>query len=96
MQNLETFKGNIPNEVIPIGESSGGNQICLGISKATQGRVYFWDHEHEAEESNPLPGLCLVANSFSDFVKKLDVNPEQKLLGKDSVVEVWIDKDLLP
>lgn len=95
LQNIKTFEGNVPDSVIPIGESFGGNQICLGIRKPTKGKVYFWDHESEFDETDPLNGLFLIANTFRDFVNQLAVEPESELLEDDGVVEFWISPELL-
>lgn len=95
LNNIKTFADNMPECVIPIAESSGGNQICLGIHKAAKGRVYFWDHESELDESDELNGLTLVANSFRDFVDALTIEPEGEFLADDGVVDIWISPDLL-
>ncbi len=95
LENIKTFEGNVPDSVIPIGDSSGGNQICLGIRKPTKGKVYFWDHESEFDEADPLNGLSLIADSFRDFINKLEVEPEGEMLDDDGVVDFWISPELL-
>lgn len=95
LQNIKTFKGNVPDCVIPIGDSAGGNQICLGVRKPAKGKVYFWDHESEFDESDPLNGLCLIADSFRDFVNKLEVESESEMLEDDGVIDFWISPELL-
>lgn len=55
-------------DFIAIGNDSGGNQILLGVSGDEIGRVYFWEHDVDPEEENPMHFL---ANSFNDFLKML-------------------------
>jgi hypothetical protein len=42
----------------------------LDLRPETFGRVYFWDHEHNADET----GLYLVADDFVSFVDQLKVD----------------------
>ena len=42
---LETFRGRIPDGVLPISHDAGGNQVCLDVAGAFPGSVWFWDHE---------------------------------------------------
>lgn len=58
------YKGQIPEDFIVIGESIGGNQICLSRSS---GKVYFWFHEAEFEDNS----LFEVAPIVDDFIKGL-------------------------
>ena len=61
----------IPRWLIPIGEASFGNQLCLGIAGKDRGAVYFWDHEYEEGT-----GLYRIAASFDDFLKMLEPDPD--------------------
>ncbi|WP_160154007.1 SMI1/KNR4 family protein [Microbulbifer sp. ALW1] len=58
------YKGQIPKECVVIGESVGGNQVCL--SRAS-GKVYFWFHEAEIEDHS----LFEVAESVNNFIEGL-------------------------
>lgn len=42
---LETYRGRIPDGVLPIADDPGGNQTCLDVAGAFPGSVWFWDHE---------------------------------------------------
>jgi hypothetical protein len=70
---FKEFSKRIPDELIPIGRSSGGNQICLCIKGPNYGKVYFWDHNWEAEEGKEptYDNIYLIANSFTDFINSL-------------------------
>lgn len=81
---IETFRGRMPDTLIPIGDDSG-NKICLGIKGKEQGKVYYWDHHNEWDEQDyleehgtPMPpdlkfqNVYLIADSFEDFVRRLE------------------------
>ena len=61
------YDGDTPRYVLRIGQDLGGNAFCLDLRPETFGSVYFWDHEHGADES----GLHLLANDFVSFVHGL-------------------------
>jgi cell wall assembly regulator SMI1 len=67
------YRGRIPSDLLPIAKDPGGNLICLSVSGADVGKVYFWDHEEEAGEGE-TPGydnVYFVANSFQEFLESL-------------------------
>lgn len=62
-----------PKNMLPVGDDVFGNRILLSVKGNDRGKVYFWDHEYEAEE-NTKPSynnLTLIADSFKDFIKSL-------------------------
>lgn len=77
LNKLENLPHVVPKEMIPIGESPGGNLFLLSIYPNTYGNVFYKNHEiedsFEFNDSNKnLPeSMLLVANSFSDFLEKL-------------------------
>ncbi len=85
--NIKAFRGRIPGTMIPIGDDGGGNQICLGIRGTALGKVFYWDHEAEADEdenadrdshevaaTSPATNVYLVAESFGDFIRRLVIS----------------------
>lgn len=69
---LEVFTGRIPDGYIPIAGDSGGNLVCMDLRHDGAGRIYFWDHEFEADEEAPsMDNMYLVANSFTAFLAAL-------------------------
>src|SRR5260370_1154023 len=48
-ENYQRYELRIPKDLIWIGEDPFGNAMCLGISGAHRGKVFFWDHENEAD-----------------------------------------------
>ncbi len=88
----------IPHDVLPIGEASMGNAVCVSLQAATFGKVFFWDHEAEAGEGEiaTFSNLHLVGDSFEDFFAKLkqfDIN--QVRLKPGQVKKSWINPDFL-
>jgi len=74
LQMVETYKGRIPADWIPIGEAPGGNQICLRVhSSGGSQSVEFWDHESEVGPGLPPSGdgLTKITSSLQDFVNRL-------------------------
>ena len=73
LQNMiESLVGEqLPEWLIPIGESTFGNQLCLAISGEDRDAVYFWDHEHDEGT-----GLYRVAPSFDAFIAMLKPDPD--------------------
>jgi hypothetical protein len=76
---IMTYKGRIPNELLPIGSDSGGNIICLTITGENREKVYLWDHSQESENMESR-NLELIADSFECFIEKLKVDrlPQDK------------------
>ena len=58
-----SYRGRIPDHLLPIGYDPGGNEVCLGLCGEHRGRVYFWDHESGALEE--------IAPSFTAFLDGL-------------------------
>ena len=59
----------IPLVFLVIGDGDGGNYICMDLRPETIGQIYFWAHDHQADES----GMHLLANSFNDFIARLAI-----------------------
>ncbi len=41
----------LPDNLVPIATDGSGNLICLSFGGDDKGKVYFWEHESEAEPS---------------------------------------------
>ena len=91
------YKNRIPNSVLPIAHSEGGNLVCLGIDKKNFDDVFFWDHEGEKLDENKEPSitnLYLISKSFGEFLKKLKpFDMSSVVLKPGQVKKVWIDPD---
>jgi SMI1/KNR4 family protein SUKH-1 len=69
-QNRVVYRGRLPNGILAIGRTGGGNLICLSLSS---GSVYFRDHEREGSgvESPGFGNMTIVAPSLLNFLKVL-------------------------
>ena len=67
------YNKRIPSNTFPIGKDPGGNLILISISGSDYGKIYFWDHNWEAEEGREpdYSNLTLIADSFDEFVNNL-------------------------
>jgi hypothetical protein len=64
------YRGRIPDDLLPIGDDTAGNQILLRVRGPGVGRIYLWDHKHEHRP--PTHGNCaLLANQFDQLLGRL-------------------------
>ena len=65
----------IPRWCLPIGDDPAGNLFIISLEDETYGAIYYWDHEREQIAENEtiaaFENLTLIADSFSEFVKKI-------------------------
>ncbi|WP_413366263.1 SMI1/KNR4 family protein [Lysinibacillus sp. 3P01SB] len=54
---------------IPIADDSAGNQICLGVKNNLAEKIYFWNHEQEADD--PKENMYFLAENINDFLHRL-------------------------
>lgn len=66
---FDSLHGEIPDEFISIGDDSGGNQICLGISGEYSGKVYMFIHDIESTEE--MSNMFFISNTFDSFLDGL-------------------------
>ena len=76
LKTIKLFQGRLPARFFPVACDQGGNQICLSVSGPDSGKVYFWNHEFEADErygDNPetADNITLIADSFNEFLNGL-------------------------
>lgn len=78
----EARAGRLPKGFVAIGPDPFGNEICINcLPGADYGKVYFWDHDREAEpEDGETPETVdnyhLIADSFTEFLNGLYKEPE--------------------
>ncbi len=72
-RDCENYKDRMPKNFIPIAYDPGGNRIVIGVSGQDTGKIYFWDHEMEAndDEQPDMSNMHLVADSFEEFLAEL-------------------------
>jgi SMI1 / KNR4 family (SUKH-1) len=87
----KVYRGRMPCGVLAIGESPGGNELCLCCDGARVGQVFLWDHEAEAAAcGNDAPdygNMYLLAKSFDDFIDGLEVRPESSDGGDLGIID---------
>ena len=69
----QTYRGRIPEWLVPIGHDPYGNLILLGHTGTDTGAVFFWDHEQEisTHSQSGAVNVFRVANSFQQFLDQL-------------------------
>jgi len=101
LKDYNTFKiwqKRMPDELIPIGCGSGGDQICISVKGNNYGKVYFWNHDWECEEGEEpdYSNVHLIANSFTEFINSLyQSDVEKDIDGKWIYISIH-DKYSLP
>jgi len=60
------YKAQFPDEVVAIGASLGGNQVCL--HKQT-GEVLFWDHEAAFDQDS----FSHISHNFDEWLSEIEV-----------------------
>lgn len=69
--------GRFPDGFLAIGTDPGGNAICISCKDdGSFGKIYFWDHEREADEDegespDTVGNTHLIADSFLQFLNSL-------------------------
>ncbi len=77
VREAKHYQGQLPPSFVPIGESPGGNLICVDGA----GQVFLWDHESTNDQ-----GVWKVADSFDEFFKRLE--PDNPGIAKtDGIIE---------
>ena len=96
LQAQETYHDRVPQWLLPVAETEGGNLVLIALSGDDAGAVYFWDHEREADEGEPptTENLQRLADSFDDYVAGLRHGPPPEGLGAPPV-SVWVDPEFL-
>lgn len=69
-ESIDCYLGRLPENLIPIAECPGGDQLCIGI-RDVEDKVYFWNHDQEMmfpSIDELWNNIYLVADSFLDFI----------------------------
>ena len=85
-RDLKIYRGRLPGSLLPIATDPFGNVIALGLAGAEAGKVYFWDHELEADdgEEPTMENVFLIAGSLAEFLELLQKREDE---GDDDQVE---------
>ncbi|WP_447855225.1 SMI1/KNR4 family protein [Enterobacter sp. WI-ESBL-E8] len=87
----DTYRNDFRDQWLPIGASSGDNQICLCLKGGMSGEIWFWDHESDPifNDSAVISGLTKIANSFDEFVDMLAVQDDK--IDTSGVIKIDLD-----
>ncbi|KPN72755.1 SMI1/KNR4 family protein [Neisseria sp. 74A18] len=74
--HLNMYEGRYPSSMLPIASAGGGDLILLGIAGEYNSKIYYWDHNFEAEESGTdyFENIEFIANNLKDFLGILSDN----------------------
>ncbi|MBU7314722.1 SMI1/KNR4 family protein [Paenibacillus oleatilyticus] len=97
-RNLERFfvelnrGGIIPGELLPIATTPRGSFVCLALTGANRGCVYFWDRDDQEydEEDGLKPSynyMYLAAADFADFVYGIEWQDKM-----EQAVEAFVER----
>ena len=69
---LEEYRELIPSGYFPIGESYGGDVLCVCLEQSELGSIYMWDHETANYDGEPwLENMSKLAPDLNDFLAML-------------------------
>ncbi|SUD91844.1 MULTISPECIES: SMI1/KNR4 family protein [Psychrobacter] len=69
---FDMFRDRVPNNLFPIARDPGGNLILVGLSGKELGKIYFWDHEFEADGNKPdMSNVHYLSSSLDTFLNEL-------------------------
>lgn len=87
---INRYEFRIPNDLIPIAECPGGDQLCIGINNKTFGKIYYWNHNKEKLQVNTIEELWepinLIYDSFFDLIMSIQELQESEDFD-DSIIE---------
>lgn len=76
-EEASRYAGELPASFVPVGESSGGNLVCVDDN----GVVHLWDHESQRNERT-----WRIADSVDEFLKRLE--PDDSRIGStEGIIE---------
>lgn len=73
--NIECYAGRMPRGLLPIADTSCGDQFCLWLTGRERGAVVIWDHEAEHRPATTA-NVHLVAPTFTALLELLCDPPE--------------------
>ncbi|WP_165822340.1 SMI1/KNR4 family protein [Paenibacillus montanisoli] len=90
---FEIHREALPHDSLPICRAAGGNLIVLSLSAEHYGEIFFWDHEIAPEDRAEINDLQFIADSFSEFLDRMQPDTDEADLSGYEIKEVWIHPD---
>lgn len=87
----EQLSNELPSDMLPIGQVTGANFVCISLNEAAFGTICLWDHEHMDDARH---GIYTIAPSFHEFVKLLKRVEARPVEGRTKLVRMEISEAL--
>ncbi len=65
--NLDVFRDRVPADLLPIATTEGADKLCMLMTGARAGAIFYWDGHAQAGDSN----LYALADDFAAFIASL-------------------------
>ncbi|RKH30568.1 SMI1/KNR4 family protein [Corallococcus sp. CA041A] len=72
--NLEVFRDRIPPGLLPIATTEGADKVCLSVTGATAGQVFYWD-AHARPGTNSVHFLAEDLDTFISALQSDALSP---------------------
>lgn len=96
---INRYTDRIPDDLIPIAECPGGDQLCVGINNKAFGKIYYWDHNKEKLQVNTIEEMwepvTLIYNSFFDLIMSSQELKENKDFDDSTIENIKISDKFL-
>ena len=96
---INRYTDRIPNDLIPIAECPGGDQLCIGINNKAFGKIYYWDHNKEKLQVNTIEEMwepvTLIYYSFFDLIMSSQELKENKDFDEPTIENIIVSDKFL-
>jgi cell wall assembly regulator SMI1 len=68
---LQVYNNRVPDGMLPIADDPSGNLFIVELKTSEDyGKLYFWNHEQEADQvvEPTLENISLISSNFSEFL----------------------------
>ncbi|KMK90999.1 SMI1/KNR4 family protein [Rossellomorea marisflavi] len=96
---MKRYRDRIPEDMIPIAECPGGDQICIGTGNEVFGKIYYWNHDKEKLHVNSQEDMwgpvTLIYPSFYDLIMSIQRVEDTEDMENPTIVEMKISDAFL-
>ena len=96
---INRYRGRIPNDLIPIAECPGGDQLCIGINNKAFGKIYYWDHNKEKLVLNTIEEMwepvTIIYHSFFDLIMSSQELKENENFDDSTIENIQVSNKFL-
>lgn len=96
---INRYTDRIPNDLIPIAECPGGDQLCIGIDNKAFGKIYYWNHSKEKLQVNTIEEMwgpvTLIYNSFFELIMSSRELKENKDFDDSTIENIKVSDNFL-